>query len=125
MDRLDEVLHELAAERLAHAATREELATARRDLADLSRILDSPQTSDFLAAVPLEGAHQRKRWGERHDNIKEPQDWYWLLGWLAGKAVHAAATGDVEKARHHTISSAAVLLNWHRHLSMDGDQTLE
>jgi hypothetical protein len=62
---------------------------------------------------------------KRPDLAPEPQDWYWLLGWLAGKAVHAATTGDVEKARHHTISSAAVLLNWHRHLSMDDDQALE
>lgn len=33
------------------------------------------------------------------------------------KALAAAVKGDRDKARHHTISSAAVLLNWHEQLS--------
>lgn len=93
----------------------------RRTLAELSQILDSPQTSDFLSAVANEAAHQTKRWGHNHDAGKEPQDWFWLLGWLSGKAVKAATLGDIEKALHHTISSAAVLMNWHAYLSGDRD----
>lgn len=52
-----------------------------------------------------------------HDAGKAPQDWFWLLGYLGGKALHAAILGDVEKAKHHTISAGAALLNWHRALA--------
>lgn len=88
---------------------------------ELETLINTPHTEDWLEAVPLEAAHQISRWGTSHDQGKEPQDWFWLLGWLSGKAVHAATIGDTEKAKHHTISSAAVLLNWHRHLS--GEET--
>jgi len=79
--------------------------------------LNTPHTTNFLDAVRIEAAHQRERWGAAHDEGKAPEDWFWLLGWLAGKAVRAAMFGDREKALHHTISSAAVLLNWHAHMS--------
>jgi hypothetical protein len=88
-----------------------------RVLADEIRVLraerDTPHTRDFVKALQLEALHQRERWGAEHDAGKAPQDWFWLLGYLAGKAVAAAVGGDTEKALHHTISSAAVLLNWH------------
>jgi hypothetical protein len=80
--------------------------------------IDTPHTTNFLAAVQLEALHQRERWGTEHDSGKAPSDWFWLLGWLAGKSVHAAVSGDVEKAKHHAISSAAVLLNWHAALGL-------
>lgn len=88
-------------------------AEARR----LDKLVNNPHTKSFLDAVRTEAAHQRERWGTKHDAGKEPQDWFWLLGWLSGKAVHAAVLGDWDKAKHHTISSAAVLLNWHAHMS--------
>jgi hypothetical protein len=40
-----------------------------------------------------------------------------LLGWLGGTAVHAAITGNTEKALHHVITTAAACLNWHAQLS--------
>jgi hypothetical protein len=75
--------------------------------------LNTPELHDFAKAVVLEAAHQRERWGADHDAGKEPQDWFWLLGYLGGKALHAAKAGDADKALHHCISSAAVLANWH------------
>ena len=66
-----------------------------------------------MKGVPLEAAHQRKRWGSKHDAGKTPSDWFWLVGYLAGKALHAHVTGDTKKALHHTISTAAALCNWH------------
>ena len=97
---------------------------------ELERELNTPQTKDFTDAVRKEAAHQRVRWGTEHDAGKTPEDWLWLLGYLATKATAAAriaATYEVdlpelsaeqrEKALHHTISSAAVCLNWHAHLS--------
>lgn len=80
-------------------------------------IINSPETADFMAAVPLEAAHQRERWGVEHDAGKQPEDWFWLIGYLAGKALHAAKTGDENKALHHTISTAAALANWHAALA--------
>lgn len=80
-------------------------------------IINSPETADFMAAVPLEAAHQRARWGVAHDAGKTPFDWFWLIGYLAQKAAAAATNGDAEKAKHHTISTAAALANWHAALS--------
>ena len=70
-----------------------------------------------MAGVPLEATHQRQRWGSNDDAGKTPFDWFWLIGFLAQKAATAAVAGDVDKARHHTISTAAVLANWHAALS--------
>lgn len=79
-------------------------------LADaLSELIDTPHTGEFFESVRMESAHQVKRWGTEHDEGKEPTDWLWLLGHLAGKAVVLP-----EKRKHHIISSAAVLLNWYR-----------
>ncbi len=78
-----------------------------------TEIINAPETADFMAAVPLEAAHQRERWGSDHDTGKAAEDWVFLVGWLLGKASQALKSGDCEKARHHTISSAAALANWH------------
>jgi hypothetical protein len=80
-------------------------------------IINTPETADFMAAVPLEAAHQRERWGVHHDAGKTPFDWFWLVGYLAQKAASSAVVGDTEKAMHHTISTAAALANWHAALS--------
>lgn len=76
-------------------------------------LLDTPELRSFSDAITLEALHQRDRWGSKHDAGKEPADWFWLLGHLAGKALKAAQSGDTEKALHHCVSSAAVLANWH------------
>lgn len=85
----------------------------------LTKLIDTPHTADFLEALPLEAAHQLKRFGLEHDAGNSPWDWFWLLGFLAQKAAQAAAAGKINKAKHHTISSAAMLLNWHRRLTGD------
>lgn len=109
------------------AAMLSRVATLRLDLAErtrerdeaiakwvsLEKKLNTPELHDFSAAVTLEAAHQRERWGSEHDAGKEPADWFWLLGYLSGKALRAHMSGDLEKALHHTISSAAALANWH------------
>lgn len=85
-------------------------------LAKLRALLSTPEVEDFDKALPLEAAHQVDRWGSEHDAGKQPEDWFWLLGWLAGKAVHAVRAGDTQKAKHHTITAAAMLRNWHAQL---------
>ncbi len=89
----------------------------RRELAELRGIIYSPLTANFLDGVRREAAHQVARWRAAHDAGKGPEDWFWLIGYLGGKALRAAMLGDTEKALHHTISTAAALFNWHRQLS--------
>lgn len=74
---------------------------------------DKPIVEDFFGGVKQEMHHQLERWGTTHDRNKAPPDWFWLLGYLSGKALAAAVLGDREKALHHCISSAAVLGHWH------------
>ncbi len=83
----------------------------------VSALLDAAVYKDFLLGVKVEAMHQRRRWSEEHDAGKEPQDWFWLLGYLAGKALKAVNDDNLDLAKHHTISSAAMLLNWHARLS--------
>jgi hypothetical protein len=95
----------------------------------LDRRINNPITGDFLEGVRHEAAHQVGRWGAAHDRGKAPLDWFWLVGFLSQKAATAAMRAeeserrgddDVEthlaKALHHTISTAAALLNWHAKL---------
>lgn len=89
------------------------LLAARAERDRLHAIINSPEVVDFLCGVHLEAVHQVERWGTAHDRAKRPADWFWLVGYLAGKALHAAVAGDADKARHHCISTAAALYNWH------------
>lgn len=93
--------------------THEQVKSQLNGLRDL---LDTPEIEDFDKAVPLEAAHQVKRWPSEHDAGKNPEDWFWLLGYLAGKALSSFKAGDTDKAKHHCISAAAALRNWHAHI---------
>lgn len=92
-------------------------AAANSEIERLQKLLNTPELHNFAQAVVLEAAHQRERWGSDHDAGKEPADWFWLLGYLSGKALRANLDGDADKAKHHTISSAAALANWHAAIS--------
>lgn len=92
-------------------------ADRMRSIADAiesrERLINSPELENFLRGVHVEAVHQVERWGVADDRAKRPADWFWLVGYLAGKALHAAIAGDFDKARHHCISTAAALYNWH------------
>ncbi len=75
--------------------------------------LDVPELEDFARGAVIEAQHQRQRWGNEHDTSKEPEEWFWLVGYLAGKGLRAQRDGDMEKFKHHLITGAAVLANWH------------
>jgi len=79
----------------------------------LTAIINTPHTDDFWKAVSIEAEHQRQRWPSEQDAGKTPADWFWLVGYLGGKALHAHASGNVEKAEHHIITTAAACANWH------------
>lgn len=99
----------------------DELQAARQERDRLHALVNSPQTGEFLEAVRAEKAHQIERWGRAHDRSKSAEHWFWLVGYLAGKALRAAVTGDRAKALHHCISSAAALGNWFD--AIKGDET--
>jgi hypothetical protein len=104
---------------IAQAALAESLQAEvelRAEVYEQRALLNTPELHNFSAAVALEAAHQRSRWGSDNDAGKKSEDWFWLLGYLGGKALRAAMTGDRDKALHHTISSAAALANWHASL---------
>lgn len=79
--------------------------------------VNTPEIRCFLSGIENEVVHQQERWGESHDADKGPFDWFWLIGYLSQKAADAAVRGDIDKAMHHTITTAAALANWHRLLA--------
>lgn len=83
---------------------------AAAELERLHALINNPHTADFVEAVKSEAAHQRERWAAEHDAGKADADWFWLIGYLAGKALHKP-----EKQLHHIITTAAACLNWHAH----------
>ena len=82
-------------------------------------LLNTPEITNFLEGIRRETAHQKERWGEIYDRKKSAEQWYWLIGYLASKALRAHITGDLKKAKHHTISTAAALANWHDFITHD------
>lgn len=80
---------------------------------DIDALVMGPVTHDFWEGVRVEREFQRAKWGSVHDRNKAPPEWFWLVGYLAGKALAAQLAGDLEKARHHTISAAAALSHWY------------
>lgn len=95
----------------------DECIRLREENERLTDLLNTPHNDDWFEGVRIEAAHQVERWGADHDAGKGPLDWFWLIGYLGQKAAAAELAGDLNKAKHHTISTAAALLNWHRKLS--------
>jgi hypothetical protein len=94
-----------------------QLAEMRAEVERLRKLINSPHTEDWVEASKLEAAYQIERWSAEHDAGKQPEDWFWLLGFLGGKAVAAFRSGNTEKGLHHIVSSSAALLNWHRNVT--------
>jgi len=72
----------------------------RSELERKENLLNTPELHDFSNAVVLEAAHQRQRWDSEHDAGKTPQDWFWLVGYLAGKALQSATAHVLPRFRH-------------------------
>lgn len=95
-----------AAEEFEHADAESHAADAL-DAAKY-RALNTPEIHDFIAAVEREALHQRDLWAAHGDAGKTDADWFWLIGYLGGKAINKP-----EKQLHHIITTAAACLNWH------------
>jgi hypothetical protein len=85
----------------------------------LQELLSRPEIDDFWEGIVCEAGHQRQRWGEAHDRDKSAENWFWLIGYLSGKALRASIEGNKAKAKHHTISTAAALFQWHQAIKAD------
>lgn len=85
----------------------------------LDALVNSPEIEDFLRGVKLEAVHQVEKWGDAHDRGKSAENWFWLVGYLAGKCLRSVIVGKRDKALHHTISTAAACLNWHSAIRRD------
>jgi hypothetical protein len=92
-----------------------------KENAELKALINTPEIIDFMKAVQLEAAHQRVRWPSEHDGGKTDEDWFWLIGYLAGKALHnpgqwadRSDAAYLEKQLHRIVTVAAATANWHR-----------
>lgn len=81
----------------------------------LRNIVHRPENNEFLKGVSIEFEYQRSRTDVKDDE-KTPTEWYWTLGHLAGKALHSSMINDIDKAKHHCITAAALLWHWHSRL---------
>lgn len=89
-----------------------DIKAAVEEIKRLDGLINNAHTDDFLSSVALEAAHQRERWPAEDDRGKTDPDWFWLLGYLAGKALTKP-----DKKVHHIITTAATCLNWHAHVT--------
>lgn len=94
----------------------ERISDLEDELARLRRVIDTPENEDFIKGVSIEAEHQLRRWPGA-DERKTPLEWAGLVLYLAGKAIRAVLEGDREKGKHHCISTAAALKNWHRRIA--------
>lgn len=103
-------------EKLPSVIEVEDILSMAAEIRRTRALINTPTIDDWILGVRLEAAHQVERWGTEGDAGKSDPDWFWLIGYLAGKALFASMKGDTVKALHHTISTGAALLNWWRHI---------
>lgn len=83
----------------------------------IDKHLSTPEILDFIKAIQIEAKYQEEQW-KKADPEKTDADWYWLIGWLGGKAVNDPhKVGDlrptIERKLHRIITVAAAAYNWH------------
>lgn len=117
IDYLRETLAYYQSPDLMHRVEPYKIEEIMQECIRLNRLLDTPQTKDFLAAVEIEVAHQTNRWGRDHDAVKTWADWLVLFSYLQGKLAAALYRGDPEKAIHHVITLAAAASQCHKFMS--------
>lgn len=81
----------------------------------LNSLINHPIVNSFIEGFVVEQAYQSEKW----DDIdkRTPVMWLLLIGHLLYKIIEAEESGDLDKARHHTISSSAVLFQWFKILT--------
>lgn len=94
----------------------EEQDATRDRLTHLELLVNSPEIISFVQGAVSEAAHQKDRWGARHDEVKTMGDWCAVFTHLLGKFVKASWDRDIDKTLHHLITVAAVAANAHAQL---------
>lgn len=93
---------------------------AEEELANMIKLLDTPDQEDFLKACVTEAKYQRVTWFEE-DLKKSDSDWFWMAGYLISKAMH-----DIRGKRvHHLTAAGALLANWHAAAKAKGEKMPE
>jgi len=94
---------------------RADLIDAAADEIDrLRAALDQPDPTAFMAAADIEARYQMTHWNDAH---KTDADWFWLVGHLAGKALHIGEAEGRTKLLHRVTTVAAAAANWHRSIA--------
>jgi hypothetical protein len=96
-----------------------EIPELKEEIARLRSIISHPESDDFLKGVSIEAEYQRERHGVDDTAARfDWHQWYWVSGYLLGKALAASqSVSGIEKAKHHLITTAALLMNWHNVLT--------
>lgn len=89
-------------------------------VAELNAIIHTPESDEFLKGVAIEAEYQRQLHGI--DATDARFDWiqyFWVTGYLLNKALAACKSGEDngEKAKHHLVTTAALISNWHNVLT--------
>lgn len=80
--------------------------------------LNHPNNEDLFLAVSTEATYQLHKFGKPTPQTgQEPLDWLGLIQYLSTKAAKAALAFDNKKLLHHIVSTSAVLMHWHRHVT--------
>jgi hypothetical protein len=117
--RLRESIDNLLSRKLTAERERDEArgaADRMREKAEAYDRINSPELYDFVSAVTNEALHQREKWGIDADGWKSDADWFWLIGYLAGKALHNPEKSEMtptDARLHRIITVAAAAANWH------------
>lgn len=89
-------------------------------VAELNAIIHVPESDEFLKGVSIEAEYQRQLHGVDATEARfDWHQWFWVTGYLLGKALAACKSGEDngDKAKHHLVTTAALLNNWHNTLT--------
>lgn len=89
-------------------------------VAELNAIIHKPESDDFLRGIAIEAEYQRQLHGVDATEARfDWHQWFWVTGYLLGKALAACKSGEDngDKAKHHLVTTAALLNNWHNTLT--------
>ncbi|WP_186042804.1 hypothetical protein [Burkholderia gladioli] len=95
-------------------------ADAQAEVERLLAISHTPHNDEFYQGVSIEEEYQRQLHGVDDTDARFDWDQYsWVARYLLNKALMACISGEGngEKAKHHLVTTAALLKNWHNVLT--------
>ncbi|MCQ0031504.1 hypothetical protein [Burkholderia glumae] len=95
-------------------------ANEQSEVERLLAIIRTPHNDEFYQGVSIEEEYQRQLHGvDLTDGRFDWTQYFWVAGYLLNKALAACISGEGngEKAKHHLVTTAALLKNWHNALT--------